>query len=127
MSTLSLATILSESARRFPDKVAVIEGERRVTYDELWHQARQYAHHLMDSGVAAGDRVAILCPNTVEFVRAYYGVLTAGAAVVPIPTVLQEDEIEYMLSDSGARRLIVPDEPSAAARAAADRAGARIL
>lgn len=127
MSTLSLAAILSEPARRFPDKTAVIEGERRLTYAEMWREARQYGRFLVDAGLQPGERVAIMCPNTVEFVRAYYGVLAAGGAVVPIPTMLSTDEIAYMLDDSGARRLIVPDAPSEPARSAAEAAGAAVL
>ncbi len=127
MSTLSLATILAEPARRVPDKTAVIEGDRRLTYAQMWREARVYAQHLLDQGVRPGQRVAILCPNTVEFVRAYYGVLTAGATVVPVPVMLRAEEITHMLTDSGARLLIVPDEPDGTAREAAAAAGARIL
>ncbi|WP_182358737.1 long-chain-fatty-acid--CoA ligase [Tomitella gaofuii] len=127
MSTLSLAAVLAEPARRLPGKTAVIEGDRRVTYADLWLQARRYARYLADQGVAPGDHVAIMCPNTIEFVRAYYGALAAGAVVVPVPTMLRPEEVEYMLADSGAGHLIVPDGPDETARTAAACTGATVL
>ena len=84
MTVLSLASILAESARRVPDKVAVVEGDQRVTYAELWRDARRYAAGLVEQGLGAGSRVALVCPNVTDFVRAYYGILAAGATVVPL-------------------------------------------
>jgi acyl-CoA synthetase (AMP-forming)/AMP-acid ligase II len=66
MTTLSLATILAESARRHPDKVAVVDGDVRVTYTQLWEQARAYAAGLRELGISPGDRVALLAPNVVD-------------------------------------------------------------
>lgn len=106
MSSLSLAAVLAESARRVPDTVALVEGERRLTYAQLWLQARRFAHALRERGLVPGERVALLCPSTVEFVRAYYGILAAGGVVVPVPTLLRNQEIEYLLGDANARFLV---------------------
>lgn len=72
MATLSLAAILAESARRHPDKAGLVEGELRVTFQELWLQARKQAAALIGLGVRPGDKVALMAPNVAEFPRAYY-------------------------------------------------------
>ena len=91
MTLLSLASVLAESARRTPDRLAVVQGDLRVGYADLWRQARQHATALQGQGIGPGDRVALLAPNVADFVRAYYGILAAGAVVVPVPTLLNAD------------------------------------
>jgi long-chain acyl-CoA synthetase len=104
--TLSLACTLAESARRFPKQVAVVEGEHRLSYEELWRQARSLGAGLRELGVRPGDRVALLCPNSVDFPRAYYAILAAGAVVVPVHLLLTADEMAFVLRDSGAALLV---------------------
>ncbi len=88
MTTLSLAAVLAESARRYPDKVAVVDRDERITYRDLWRQALAYAGNLRELGVRPGDTVALLAPNVADFPRAYYGILAAGATVVPVHLLL---------------------------------------
>jgi long-chain acyl-CoA synthetase len=104
--SLTIASILAESAVRHADRTAVVLGPSKVTYRELWHGARQYAAVLRERGVEPGDRVALLLPNTTHFPLAYYGVLALGAVAVPVHALLKAEEIAYVLSDSGARALI---------------------
>ena len=104
--SLSIASILAESAVRHADRTAVIMGELRLSYAELWSQARQYAAVLRERGIAEGDKVALLLPNTQHFPLAYYGVLALGAVAVPVHALLKSEEIEYVLTDSGAKALI---------------------
>ena len=106
MTALSLATVLAESARRAPEGLAVVEGEERVTYRDLWAQTRAYAAALVERGVAPGDRIALLAPNVVDFVRTYYAILATGAVVVPVPTLLNADEASYVVGHSGAKALV---------------------
>ena len=130
MPHLSLASVLQESALRRPGAVAVIEGpptHRRATYAELWETALRRAAALRDAGVAPGDRVALLGLNTIDFVTGYYGILAAGAVVVPVAPMLVADEIAFLLRDSGARIALVADDLEAVvARGAAD-AGVEVL
>ena len=123
MTVLSLASILAESARRVPDKVAVVEGDQRVTYAELWRDARRYAAGLVEQGLGAGSRVALVCPNVTDFVRAYYGILAAGATVVPVPTLLNAEEATYLVQHSGAQAVLHDATFADVARAAAEAAG----
>ena len=106
MTSLSLAAVLAEPARRTPDKLAVVEGDLRLSYADLWRDARRHAAALSARGVVPGTRVGLLAPNVVDFVRAYYGILAAGGVVVPVPTLLNGDEAAYLLSHSGAQLLL---------------------
>ncbi len=122
MTTLSLAAVLAEPARRTPDQVALVQGDLRVTYAELWRQARQHAAALQDNGVRPGDRVALLAPNVVDFVRAYYGIVAAGGVVVPVPTLLNATEAAYILQHSGAGSVLYDASFAGVATAAAETA-----
>lgn len=122
-ATLSLASILAEQARRRPDRIALIEGAQRITFAELWSQAREQAAALIELGVRPGDRVALMCPNTAEFPRAYYAILAAGAAVIPVHLLLTANEAEHVLRDSGATLLVCHEQFAAVGRAAAGAVG----
>ncbi len=99
---LNLSIVLEDSARRFPDRVALVLGDQRVTYAELDETANRVANLLIGRGVRPGDRVQVLCPNLPDFVAVYFGILKAGAVVVPVNTLLKARELEYHLRDSGA-------------------------
>ena len=82
MTSLSLASVLAEPAWRRPGKTALIEGDRRYTFAELWDQVLRQAGALVEQGVRPGDKVALMCPNTAEFPRAYYAILAAGGVEI---------------------------------------------
>ncbi|MFB6517721.1 long-chain fatty acid--CoA ligase [Streptomyces sp. NPDC056401] len=125
---LSVATILKESAVRHPDRTAVVDGGVRVSYRALWLDVLRFAARLRDHGIAPGDRVALLLPNTADFPRAYYAVLAAGGTVVPVHGLLVADEVAYVLRHSGCRTVVTAPGPLAAvAEAAAAGAGADVL
>jgi long-chain acyl-CoA synthetase len=105
-ATASVAAILAESAARYPDDVAVVVGEQRTTYAELWAQTLAYAGALRAQGITAGSRVAMLIPNVADFARVYYATLALGAVVVPVHALLKRREIEYVLRDSSASMLV---------------------
>ena len=119
--SLSLASNLAEPALRHPGRTAVILGEERVTYGDLWDQARRYAAFFRRAGVRPGDRVAILILNSPDFPRAYYGALAAGAAVVPVHALLTAEEIAYVLSDSGAKVLVCSAQLAPQGKIAAEK------
>jgi long-chain acyl-CoA synthetase len=106
VTVLSLATVLAEAARRYPDRIAIVDHAERVTYRDLWEQARAYAAGLQDLGVRPGDKVAMLVPNVADFPRVYYGILAAGATVVPVHLLLTADEIAYVVRDSEAKLVV---------------------
>ncbi|MFM1919918.1 MAG: hypothetical protein RLZZ303_1552 [Candidatus Hydrogenedentota bacterium] len=99
---MTLAGVLETSARLFPERLALIDGPRRVTYLELDQMASRIAGGLASRGISHGQVVALTAPNSVEFVAAFYGVLKTGAAVMPLNTLLRATEIQEQLSFGGA-------------------------
>ncbi|MEZ7238351.1 long-chain fatty acid--CoA ligase [Rhodococcus sp. GXMU-t2271] len=99
---LNLSVLLEDSARRYPDRTALVLGSERLTYAQLDAQANRIANLLVAEGVAPGDKVALSCPNVPQFPAVYYGILKAGAVVVPLNVQLKPREIAYHLDDSGA-------------------------
>ncbi|MCW2614432.1 MAG: AMP-dependent synthetase [Frankiales bacterium] len=104
--SLSIASILAESAVRHADRTAVVLGELKLTYAQLWAHSLQYAAVLREKGIGRGDKVALLLPNTPHFPLAYFGTLALGAVAVPVHALLKAEEIEYVLRDSGAKALV---------------------
>jgi long-chain acyl-CoA synthetase len=127
VTTLSLAAVLAEGARRYPSKTAVVDADLRVSYADLWQQARSYAAALRQVGVKPGDAVALMVPNVVDFPRAYYGALAAGAVVVPVHLLLTADEAAYVLSESRATLLIAHTTQLTVGGAAAAAAGVPVV
>ena len=123
---LSVASILAESARRFPDKDALVLGDTRLTYAQVWGMARRYAAVLAEDGVGPGSRVALLLPNIPHFAFAYYGALALGATVVPVHALLRADEIAYTLTDSECAVLITAAPLLGEAVKGAELAGVRL-
>jgi long-chain acyl-CoA synthetase len=103
---VNLATILMDTARRHPQREALRRGGRRVGYAELDRASAHVAQRLAAGGVRPGDRVALMVPNVPEFVAAYYGILRAGAIVVPLDVDLKRDELRGTLADADAALLI---------------------
>jgi fatty-acyl-CoA synthase len=109
LSPLTPLAFLERSARVFPERVAVVDGERRLTWAELRERVRRLAVALQQSGTEKGDRVAFLALNTAELLEAHFGVPAAGAVLVAINTRLAPQEISYILAHSGARVLVVDE------------------
>ena len=82
--TLNLAVMLEESAKAYPDKTALILEEHKMNYAELRATAKKFAGGLVSVGVKPRDKVALMAPNVPQWVAAYYGILNAGASVVPL-------------------------------------------
>lgn len=120
MTNLSLN--LSESAAMYPDHPAIRLDDDVLSYTALDDAASRVATLLQEYGVQPGDRVGLMLPNVPEFAMIFYGILRAGAVAVPMNPLLKRREVEYYLSDSGARVLFawheVADEAEAGAKAA---------
>jgi long-chain acyl-CoA synthetase len=101
--TLNLATLLEDSARRHPGRDAVVLGDKRLTYAQVNGAANQVANLLVSRGIQPGDKVALSCPNVPYFPIVYYGIVKAGAVVVPLNVLLKGREVAYHLADSEAK------------------------
>ncbi|MFI1988746.1 long-chain fatty acid--CoA ligase [Actinoplanes sp. NPDC020271] len=115
---LNLSVLLEDSARRHPERAAVVLGPQRLTYAQVEAAANQVANMLVARGIQPGDKVALSCPNLPYFPVIYYGILKAGAVVVPLNVLLKGREITYHLKDSEAKAYFcfqgTPDLPMGA-------------
>jgi long-chain acyl-CoA synthetase len=125
--SLNLASIVTETAGRVPDNPAVRLEGAELTYAELDERSARLATLLGEKGVGRGDRVGVMLPNVLEFPIAYYGVLRAGAVVVPMNVLLKRREISFYLEDSGAKLLLAWHGFAAEARDGAADAGAELI
>ena len=96
---------LRYAEQQYPQRTAVVCGEERFTYAQFAERAARLAGALRKAGVQAGDRVAFLSTNCHRLLEAYYGVVEAGAALLPLNIRLAPQELAYVLNDSGARVL----------------------
>jgi long-chain acyl-CoA synthetase len=103
MTTYNLATLLEDSATKYPDRTAIVLGDTRLTYAQVDSFANMVANLLVSRGIEPGDKVALSCPNLPYFTIVYYGILKAGGTVVPLNVLLKGREVAYHLDDSDAK------------------------
>ena len=107
-----------EFARRaralYPDREAVVDGDQRWTYAQFFERCDRWTAALESLGVAPGDRVAYVAPNTHAMLEAFYGVPQAGAVVVPLNYRLLPADWVYMVNHSGSRVVCVHEDYLAA-------------
>jgi len=101
-----LTETLTKALKLFPQKQAIVCGERRWTYQEFCNRINQLSHCLKGFGIKKGDKVAILHPNCHAFLEAYYAIPQIGAISVPLNYRLSPREIAFILKDSESRILI---------------------
>ena len=104
-----LQEILQKSTKEFPQKTAIVFGEREISYAQLDLLSNQFANSLVKLGIKKGDRVAVFLPNIPQFIVAFFGILKAGGVVTAINPLHREREVEYQLKDSGAQTIVALD------------------
>ena len=113
----NLSSVLDNSAATYPDRTAIVIGDVRLTYAQVNGAASQVANLLVSRGIKPGDKVALSCVNIPQFSIIYFGILKAGAVVVPLNVLLKGREVAYHLKDSEARAYFcfqgTPDLPMA--------------
>jgi long-chain acyl-CoA synthetase len=97
---------LDESARRHPERPALVYGGRRLSYQLVAAEARRWASILRDLGVRKGDRLLILLPNVPQAVIGLYGASMAGAVAVLVNPLSDRGELARQLADSGASTVL---------------------
>jgi len=128
VSTPLVHQFLRRSADRVPDREFVIQADARFSYRDIDMAAGALARQLVTCGVGLGDRVALLAHNSHFYVEAYYGILAAGAAVVPLNTASDPRMLEYFLADCGAEILVVGPRMQRLVQQAGDKlAGVRYV
>jgi long-chain acyl-CoA synthetase len=103
---MTLGEMLERSAERYPDKIAIVFKDQRVTYRELNAQANQLGRALNALGIGRDDKVGVLMPNCPEFVVGVFGALKAGAVFVALNALLSGRELTYVINNSDMKAII---------------------
>jgi long-chain acyl-CoA synthetase len=102
----NLARILVEAAGSYPDRPAIRQDAVILNYSELDSRSSRVAGWARRHGLRPGDRVGVMLPNVAQFPILYYGLLRAGAVVVPMNPLLKAPEVTHCLTDSGAQTIL---------------------
>ena len=106
---VAIGDLLKRAAARFPDRIAVTDGERRVTFTEIERDANRFANYLVARGLKPGEKISTICNNSVEFVKALFGIHRAGLVWVPINTMLGPADMDYILDHAEVRFALIDD------------------
>ncbi len=115
---LSPISFLVRAARVYPGRVAIIHGERRITYAQMFERCRRFAARLAEAGIGRGDTVAVLAPNVPALLEAHYAVPMTGGVLCAVNTRLDGATIGFILRHSEARVFLVDRELAPLARIA---------
>jgi len=108
---------LEESAGLFPAKTAVVHERNRAGYFEVNRWANELAHGLIKAGVRPGDRIVLLCENSIEYVYCYYGILKAGGIVASLDTDIKPGGLAELVKELEPKALVVSSKLEKTARA----------
>ena len=104
---VNVGDTLTRTADRMPSKVAVVDGDRRITYRELDDWTDRLAHTLVDRGYAPGDSLGLASGNSAEFLAVYYACAKAGVVCVPLNLGWRAAEAGYVLGHAGVRGIVL--------------------
>ena len=106
---VAIGDLLKRAARRFADRIAVTDGARKVTFTEIERDANRFANYLIAHGLKPGDKNSTICNNSVELVKALFGIHRAGLVWVPINTMLGPADMDYILGHAEVRFALIDD------------------
>jgi len=98
------------AVKYYPNKTAVIDGEKKFTYQQFGERADRLSVALTEAGVKPGDHIAVMLPNTHYMLECFYGICQTGAVMVPLNYRIQASDMEYIINHSDAKMLIVDAE-----------------
>jgi long-chain acyl-CoA synthetase len=107
---LTLPHLFRQTAERFPDRLATVFHDRKLTYRQLQASIEAFAANLQALGIRRGERVAVMLPNVPQFIVAFFGAIRVGAIVVPTNPLYMHHELEHQLADSGASAIVTLDQ-----------------
>ena len=102
-SQLTVSRLLDRSAQLWPDAVAVVAGDVSLTYAALQAMSCRFARRLQSEGVTADMRVAVILPNSPQFIVCFFAIARIGAVLVPLNPAYTDDELTGILADAGVR------------------------
>ena len=105
----SIIDILDESVAKYGENTAYINMGQKMSFSELDSLSRQFAAYLQNNGFKAGDAIAIMMPNLLQYPVAMFGILRAGMTVVNVNPLYTARELKHQLNDSQAKAIIIVD------------------
>src|SRR6185295_14116812 len=109
-----LHQLLTSSAQRHPDHIAVVHKQRSMTYGELEHASNQLAHTLLGLEIVRGDRVGFCVNKSIESIVAIFGILKAGAVYVPLDPAAPPKRLAFITTNCGMKILIGTEKKTGA-------------
>lgn len=98
------------AVKYYPQKIAVMDGDKEFTYKEFGERTDKLSLALHQAGIREGDHVAVMLPNTHYMLECFYGICQLGAAMVPLNYRLSAEDLEYIIHHSDSKMLIVDEE-----------------
>ncbi len=102
--------LLRRSAKLYPDELAIDDGHRRVTHSQLWSEVQALSGGLLAAGLTAGDRIAVLAKNRIEYAAAYFAASVCGLVIVPLNWRLHARQLGHILGDASVKLIIAEEE-----------------
>ena len=103
---MNCAQLFLDTADRLPNKVAIVFRNQEITYSELKQQVLKFANGLIEAGITPDSHVALLMTNCPQYIISYYGVLAAGATIVPVNPLYTDRELSYILNNADTKAVI---------------------
>jgi len=103
---MTIIEILRNTAIKYPKKKALIFGKKKINYEKLYSFVNNLSIGLLDLGAGKSSKIGILLKNSPEFIISYFSILKSGSVVIPINYMLKEEEIKYILENSGCFAII---------------------
>lgn len=103
---MNLSEMLARNSRKFSDREAIVDGQVRLTYQELDSKVNILGSSLRELGITKGSKVVLFMPNCKEFIYSYFAVMRLGGIIVPVNAKLGTDELQYIIENSDAEMVI---------------------
>src|SRR5574341_1109014 len=107
---MNVGHLLTKASRTYPERPALVYGDKRFTYQETNERVNRFANTLKELGLKKGDRLAIVQRNCFHILETIFACFKAGMAVVPINIRLHPKELAYIIEDSGAKALVYSED-----------------
>ena len=96
---MTLKSMLEKTVNQYAEKTAIVLGDRRVSYAELDEASNKLANALLKMGVSKGDHVAMMLPNSPEFVSIFFGIIKTGGIAIPLDVRYKADELASLFDN----------------------------
>lgn len=107
VNRVAIGDMIRRSRNRFPNKAAIKEGGKTLTFKELDEATNQFANYLLNQGYKKGDKIATICANSWQFVVTIFGIQKAGLIWVPVNPAITPKEIEYIITNAEAKLIVL--------------------